>query len=107
VETEAIAAVHDDLDLEFGRIKISVNHSGGGHKGVASLCDHLDSDAFVRLRLGIGRPLYGEAADRYVLNSFYPEQQAALAGFLENARRCLTVMIEEGITAAMQVFNRR
>jgi PTH1 family peptidyl-tRNA hydrolase len=107
VEAEAIAAVHDDLDLEFGRIKISVNRGGGGHKGVDSLRDHLGSDAFARLRLGIGRPLYGEAADRYVLNSFYPEQKAALAGFLENARQCLLVMIEEGPIAAMQVFNRR
>jgi PTH1 family peptidyl-tRNA hydrolase len=107
VETKDIIVVHDDLDLDFGRIKISLKRGAAGHRGVASLLDCLDSDDFARLRLGIGRPLPGEPVEGYVLHEFYPQQQAALAEMLSQAGQCLISMIEQGVDKAMGIYNRR
>ena len=102
----AIVVVYDDLDLEFSRLKISVNRGSGGHKGITSIIDELDTEEFVRLRVGIGRPRFAEPTERYVLGNFYPDQQVALEAMIEQARCCLLAIVEEGVTAAMQKFNR-
>ena len=106
VEPAAIVAVYDDLDLNFGRIKISLNRGSGGHRGISSLIRHLQTEEFARLRLGIGRPQYGEAVERYVLSGFYPEQKAGLDEFLDKAKKCLVDMVEDGVNVAMQTRNR-
>ena len=106
IEPAAMVAVYDDLDLNFGQIKISLNRGSGGHKGISSLMQHLQTEGFARLRLGIGRPQYSEAIERYVLSGFYPEQQAGLEQFLEKAKECLVAMVEGGVTSAMQLYNR-
>ena len=102
----AIAVVYDDMDLDFGRLKVNVNRGSGGHKGVASITDHLDTEEFVRLRVGIGRPRFAEPAERYVLGNFYPDQQDGLEAMLEQATRCLLAIVEAGAEAAMREFNR-
>jgi PTH1 family peptidyl-tRNA hydrolase len=107
ISPESIAVAHDDLDLDFGRIKLSRQRGAAGHRGVSSLLDCLDSPDFIRLRLGIGRPLFAEAVESYVLNQFYPEQKSGLPELLALAQQCLLCMIEEGADKAMGIFNRR
>jgi PTH1 family peptidyl-tRNA hydrolase len=107
ISAEAIAVVHDDLDLDFGRIKLSRQRGAAGHRGVSSLLECLESQDFARLRLGIGRPNWGEAVESYVLNEFYPQQKDGLAQLLDQARQCLLYMIEEGVDKAMGLINRR
>ncbi len=106
IESSAIVVVYDDLDLGFGRLKINVNRGAGGHKGIASIIDYLDTEEFVRLRVGIDRPRFAEAVERYVLSNFYPDQKQDLEKVVENARLCLLAILEDGPVAAMQKFNR-
>lgn len=103
---ENLLAVHDDLDLELGRLKIAVRGSSGGHKGIASLIHSLETDRLVRLKLGIGRPRYQEEIDRYVLSGFYADQQQAVERVTMAAVDCLEVMLTQGPQAAMQKFHR-
>jgi PTH1 family peptidyl-tRNA hydrolase len=105
LDPSQLLVVYDDLDLEFGRMKINLNRGAGGHRGVQSIIDHLGSAAFARLRLGIGRPRFQEAVDEYVLRGFYPEQKPLLPELLEQAKERLLCLWREGPLAAMQRYN--
>src|SRR5208337_4242140 len=67
--------IHDDLDLPLATIRIAQGGGSGGHRGVQSIIDHVGSPAFPRLKMGIGRPKYGEAAEVFVLQPPYPEDR--------------------------------
>jgi len=102
---ENLVAVHDDLDLPLGRLKVVVKGGSGGHKGVASLQAELGSERFVRLKLGIGRPERGESVEDYVLGRFYPHQRERVVQMVHMAADCLEVILGEGAHAAMQKFH--
>lgn len=78
-----LIVVHDDLDLDFGKIKIAYDRGDAGHQGVASIITTLGSKAFHRLRIGIGsnRPL-GIPSEDYVLRNFSTEEEAALTAHI-------------------------
>lgn len=107
ITPDRLVAVHDDLDLEPGRLKLALKGGSGGHKGVASLCQSLGTDQFIRLKVGIGRPRFGEAIEDFVLSGCYPDQRETLAQAVELAARCLEVIITQGPATAMQQFHRR
>ncbi|MEW5911958.1 MAG: aminoacyl-tRNA hydrolase [Thermodesulfobacteriota bacterium] len=98
-------AVHDDLDLELGRLKVSLGGGSGGHKGVASLIDHLGGEDFGRLRVGIGRPRFDEPVEQFVLSGFYADQKPLVAETVQAATDCLQLIISQGPQAAMQKFH--
>jgi PTH1 family peptidyl-tRNA hydrolase len=102
---EAILVVYDDLDLPLGRIRIRERGSSGGHRGVQSIIDRLASDAFPRLRVGIGRPEPRDAAD-YVLAGFTPEERPALDDAIARSAAAVEVFLAEGLPAAMNRYNR-
>jgi aminoacyl-tRNA hydrolase len=83
--------VHDDLDLPLGRVKVRMRGSAGGHKGVASILDALQTDAIPRVKVGIGRPGRGTGAEDFVLRPFsgddLPLVRAALTVALERLLR--------------------
>lgn len=103
---ERLIAVHDDLDLPLGRLKLSRGGGAGGHRGVASLVQVLGTPDFARLKVGIGRPRYDEPVERYVLAGFYADQSERFENTLEEAADCLGVVLSQGLTAAMQKFHR-
>lgn len=103
-----LLVVCDDLDLEFGRIRIRPSGSSGGHRGLQSIIDALGSNEFSRLRIGIGRPLKRELAEAdFVLSSFSRKEKIALKETLPEAVSCCTTWIAEGVTEAMNKFNRK
>jgi PTH1 family peptidyl-tRNA hydrolase len=104
---ERVVVVHDDLDLEPGRLKLAVRGGAGGHKGVASLLAHLGGGQFLRLRVGIGRPRHGEAIEDYVLNGWYADQRELFQQAVTEAADCLEVTVALGVTAAMNQFHAR
>ena len=71
--SEDLLVVYDDLDLELGRLRIRPHGSSGGHRGMRSIIEHLATDRFPRLRVGIGRK--GTDAARYVLQPFPAEER--------------------------------
>lgn len=107
LEPASIIAIYDDLTIDLGLVKVSVNGSAGGHNGVASLLEHV-SDGFVRYRLGIGpkQPAQMDLKD-FVLGKFTPEQQTLVDQKLDNYVSGLTLLLEQGADRAMNTLNRR
>jgi PTH1 family peptidyl-tRNA hydrolase len=104
---ENVVVVCDDLNLDVGRLKVSVTGSAGGHNGLASLLEHL-GEGFVRYRLGIGprQPPEMDLKD-FVLGNFSPEQQAIIDNKLEFLINGLELLLERGADQAMNQLNRK
>jgi PTH1 family peptidyl-tRNA hydrolase len=101
-----IVVVHDDLDLEFGVVRVKVGGGLGGHKGLASCAAELGDPGFLRVRVGIGRPRFGDATD-YVLQSFAKEEAAELPDVVERAADAVEAVVKDGAVKAMNTFNKR
>ena len=108
IDLADLLVVSDDLDLEFSRIKIRASGSSGGHRGIQSVIDALGTEAFCRLRIGIGRPACKsiEARD-YVLSYFNRREKTRLKEILSLTSECCLMWASEGIHKAMNTFNRR
>jgi PTH1 family peptidyl-tRNA hydrolase len=106
IELEDFLLIHDDLDMELGRIRIRLGGSDGGHKGVRSVIENLGSSQFYRLKLGIGRDPAMPPED-YVLSRFQDHEMAMLEETLETAVEAAKVFIFDSKSKAMSMYNRR
>ncbi len=104
VGPESIIVVCDDCDLPLGRIRIRKRGGSGGHRGLGSIIEHLGSDDFPRVRVGVGRPKEGELAD-YVLSPFEREEAPVVEETIERAALSIEAIIEHGIDYSMNRFN--
>lgn len=110
-----LVVICDDLDLPLGRIRVREKGRSGGHNGLKSIIDHLHRQDFPRIRVGIGRPpgwddsLRGadreQAIIRWVLSSFSPEEEAAIAGIRQRVADAVRCLLTDGVTSAMNRFN--
>jgi PTH1 family peptidyl-tRNA hydrolase len=101
---EDILVIYDDLDLPLGTIRLRPEGGSGGHKGMRSIIEVLGSQAFPRLRVGIGRPP-GDDAVSYVLSDFTADEQITLESVYEKVVAAVELFLREGIEAAMNVYN--
>ncbi len=86
IEAKDVVVVHDELDLPFGRLRINVDASAGGHNGVASVIEQLGTKAFTRLRIGIGSTHRGQIpTDKFVLLPFSFFEHLKLRGVISSA----------------------
>ena len=104
VPLERTLVVHDDIDLPFGRLRVRQEGSSAGHHGVDSLIEAYGTKAFVRVRVGVGRPV-GDGID-YVLAAFIPEEREALPGVIARAADAVVMAMEQGVERAMTEFNK-
>jgi len=114
-EVGDLIALHDDIDLPFGVIKISAGRGGGGNNGVSSIIQKLGSKDFVRIRIGIApksfwtgktkRPQGGGPLERFVLKPFSPSERKQLPDILATIDAAIAVVIEQGVEAAMNQYN--
>jgi PTH1 family peptidyl-tRNA hydrolase len=104
---EQLLVVHDDLDLPVGRLRVRPRGGAGGHNGVLSIIEALGTDAFCRLKVGIGRPAPGLDPADYVLLPFTPNELAVIEPAEEQAVDALQCWVTEGVDAAMNRFNVR
>jgi PTH1 family peptidyl-tRNA hydrolase len=104
VPLERTFIVHDDMDLPFGRLRIRKEGSSAGHHGVDSLIEAYGTKAFVRFRVGVGRPV-GDGID-YVLGPFTGQEREAVRGLISRAADAVTLAIEQGVDRAMTEFNK-
>jgi len=107
VKLHDLLVVSDDLDLEFGRLKIKANGSSAGHRGVVSVIEALGTQDFNRLRLGIGRPKAKEDAAEFVLSKFNPAELKNVDVFIEKAVDCCQDWIKDGTAKCMEKYNSR
>lgn len=102
-----LVVVHDDLDLDVGRLKIKVGGGHGGHNGLRSLLRHLPSDRFVRVRVGVGRPPPRWDPADYVLSRFEAEERRTVDEVVEAASDAVEMIVTRGVSRAMERFNRK
>ena len=105
VRPERVLVVHDDVDLEAGRLQARSGGGLAGHNGLRSLAQHLGSQDFLRLRIGVGRPGRGDqrSVSDWVLARFDPEEDAD--AFVARAADAVEVMATDGLEPAQQQFN--
>lgn len=107
VEPESLVVVHDDIDLELGRIQVKIGGGDGGHNGLKSIKQHLGTPEFARVRFGVGRPPpQWEGAD-WVLGKFSSEEEEQLKMLVPQAADAAVAALLEGPLLAMNRFNRR
>lgn len=102
-----LIVVHDDLDLEPGRLRIKLTGGPGGHNGIKSIIDALGTPHFVRLKIGIGRPAPGQDSAEYVLEPVTKEELTVFEPCLERAVDALECLIHRGPEVAMNQFHGR
>ncbi len=103
IENRDILVVHDDLDLEFGKIRISFDSSSAGHNGVESVISSFGSGDFARLRIGIGHP--SRDVEEYVFKKFSKAEQEKLSSVVERSVEAINSYLVSGIDATMNGFN--
>jgi len=106
IPIQDLIVIHDDMDIPFGQVRLKDGGGHAGHNGLRSLMQELGSGSFVRLRIGINRPLHDDAAD-YVLNNFSSDELEKLPLILDGATELLKLVIEEGLVKAMNTFHNR
>jgi peptidyl-tRNA hydrolase, PTH1 family len=100
-----ILIIHDDLDQPFGKIKMVSQGGAGGHRGIQSIIDHFGCKAFSRIKIGIGRPEYGEKIEDFVLSPFYETQREKLKEVIFFSIHACNLYLSEGIEVAMNHIN--
>jgi PTH1 family peptidyl-tRNA hydrolase len=105
VPIDRIVAVHDELDLPFGVLRLKTGGGDNGHNGLKSLRASLGSGEFHRVRVGIGRPPGRQDPADFVLRDYSPAERKELPLQLELAADAVEVLIDEGLVAAQNRFN--
>lgn len=111
IPSEHVIVIHDDMDLEFGRIKVKTGGSAGGHNGIKSIDRSLGTNKYYRVRLGVGHAARGANAHQntldWVLGGFAPSQRKQLEEFLADGADAAETIAIDGLTAAQEHFNGR
>lgn len=101
-----VAVVHDEIDLEFGRIQVKQGGGDAGHNGLRSIRQHLGGET-LRIRFGVGRPpVEWEGAD-WVLGKFSQDEEKELEQLIPVAAEAAIAALDDGPLAAANKFNRR
>ena len=107
VPLECLLVVYDDLDLPLGSVRLRPEGGSGGHKGMRSIIEHLGTQDFPRLRIGIGRPPGQMDPAAYVLQDFSADERPLLEETLERAVAAVETWLRQGVEVAMDRYNRR
>lgn len=107
VDLKNLLVICDDVNLSLGVIRIRPKGSSGGHRGLESVIEHLGSEEFSRLRLGIGKEGLRTDLSDYVLSPFNKTETITLGAVVESAISCCEAWIKEGAGHAAHRFNVR
>lgn len=102
-----ILVVCDDINLDLGRIRLRMQGSGGGHKGLESIIHTLGRDDFARLRVGIATEVHKGDITRYVLSPFRRHEKRNAGHTIDLAADAVVCALKEGFETAMNKFNKR
>jgi peptidyl-tRNA hydrolase, PTH1 family len=107
VDPASLLIVHDDVDLEPGRLQARSGGGLAGHNGLRSLKQHLHSDAFLRVRIGVGKPPSKERGADHVLRRVSKKERAELDVVVQEAADAVEMLVADGVAAAMTTYNAR
>jgi PTH1 family peptidyl-tRNA hydrolase len=105
VELDDILVVHDDIDLEFGKLRIRRNGSSGGQNGFKSMFQHLGGPDFARAKVGMGRPPGRMDPAAYVLQDFSSAEEETFGPLRETVGDAIECWLFDGVEAAMNQYN--
>ena len=105
VSPENLIVVHDELDIDFGQIRVKCGGGDGGHNGLRSIRRTLGTGDTIRIRIGIGRPPGRQDPADYVLKAFAAGQREELALLIDRADDAIECVIEDGVAVAQNRFN--
>ena len=103
IEKEDIIVVYDDMAIAPGNIRLRLNGSSGGHKGMQNIIEQLGTSDIKRIRVGIGEPTY-DTVD-FVLSKPLKEEKELIDGAIENAVNAIKEALKSGFDRAMNRFN--
>ncbi|ORV11023.1 aminoacyl-tRNA hydrolase [Mycobacterium celatum] len=100
-----VIVIHDDLDLDFGRIRLKIGGGEGGHNGLRSVAASLGTKDFQRVRIGIGRPPGRKDPAAFVLESFAAAERPEVPAICEQAADATELLIELGLEPAQNLVH--
>ncbi len=105
IEPAQLVIVHDELDLEPAVLKLKVGGGLAGHNGLRSIKHHLHTDAFVRVRIGVGKPPSKERGADHVLSRMSKRDRAEMDVTIERAADAVECILSDGVDVAMNRYN--
>lgn len=103
IDINDIIVIQDEMDIEPGHLKIKVGGSSAGHNGIKSITENLKSDAYTRIKIGIGRPTYNSVD--FVLGKPKDEEKDLIDSAIKSASEAIKVIIKESLNKAMSLYN--
>ncbi len=100
-----LVIIHDDLDVPLWRLKIVERGGPGGHRGILDIIATLNTEEFLRVKLGIGRPRPGLPTEKYVLSHFPAEEAENVAQLIERGAQAVATLLREGRAVAQNRFH--
>lgn len=105
-ETE-LMIIYDDISLDVGQLRIRKKGSAGGHNGIKSIIQHLGTDVFPRIKMGVGEKPKGYDLADYVLGHFKKEERAIMDESIITASKAIELMVIDEIGEAMNLYNKK
>lgn len=107
VSEEEVIVIYDDISLDVGQLRIRPKGSAGGHNGIKSIINHLGTDVFLRIKVGVGDKPKGYDLADYVLGHFKKEELDAVKDSVKKASMATKCIITTGINDAMNQYNKK
>ena len=105
IDVSRLLIICDDFNLPFGKIRIRAKGSDGGHNGLASIIEYLNTEQFPRLRIGIGSDFSEEEVTDFVLSSFNVEESEQIKEAVDISSQAVLSFIQNGVTHTMNEYN--
>lgn len=105
IYSKNIIIIYDDMDLNIGDIRLKAKGGAGTHNGMKSIVENLNTEEFIRIRVGIGTPKYKDEIVNYVLEKIPKRERDILDNSIIKAKDSIIEILENGIDRAMNKFN--
>lgn len=115
IKPEDLIVIHDELDLPLGKIQIRFGGGSAGHNGIESIIESLKTDKFLRIRMGIGKPIRingskfdqkrHHSIEHYVIDSFSDSEHKDVRNMIKHTQKNLELILAHGIDIYMSKFN--
>lgn len=106
-EETQLLIIYDDISLDVGQLRIRKKGSAGGHNGIKNIIQHLGSDVFLRIKVGVGEKPKGYDLADYVLGHFSKEEREIMADGYRNAVEAVEMILQDDVEGAMNAFNKK
>ena len=105
IPPERILVLYDDVSLPLGKLRIRGSGSAGGHNGIKNIIAHLGTDAFPRIKVGVGAPAQPDGMVDWVIGNFTASERKVVDAAIEKALDAAACVIEYGVSEAQNRFN--